>query len=160
MGIYLLVGSNLGDRYRNIQQAIHLVQDRIGTIIKASSIYESEAWGETNQPDFYNQVVEVETGLSHEKLLHQVKEIEKTLGKNKIGKWRERLIDLDILYYRNRIVKTSQLIIPHPEIQNRNFTLMPLCEIAKDEVHPLLLKTHEQLWQESQDPLQVWKKKD
>lgn len=160
MGIYLLVGSNLGDRYRNIQQAIHLVQDRIGTIIKASSIYESEAWGEMNQPDFYNQVVEVETGLSHEKLLRQVQGIEKTLGKNKIGKWRERLIDLDILYYRNRIVKTSQLIIPHPEIQNRNFTLMPLCEIAKDEVHPLLLKTHEQLLQESQDPLRVWKKQD
>lgn len=157
-GIYLLAGSNLGDRYSNLQEATLLVKERIGTIKEASAVYESEAWGETNQPDFFNQAVEVETELSHEALLYALQEIEKTLGKYKIGKWRERLIDLDILYYRNRIVRTNQLTIPHPEIQNRNFTLMPLYEIAKNDVHPLLLKSHQQLLQESKDPLKVWKK--
>lgn len=157
-GIYLLIGSNIADRYRNIQEATRLVHEKIGKVVQASAVYESEAWGETDQPDFYNQVIEVETNLSHELLLRQLQEIEKILGKHKIGKWRERLIDLDILYYRNRIVKTNQLTIPHPEIQNRNFTLMPLCELAKEELHPLLLKSHQQLLQVSPDPLKVWKK--
>lgn len=156
-GIYLLSGSNLGDRKRNLENALQLIQRRIGAVIKCSEVYGSKAWGEKDQPDFYNQVMEVETDIPHEPLLMQLQTIEKELGKLKVGKWRERLIDLDILYYRNRIVRTPQLIIPHPEIQNRNFTLKPLCEIAGEEVHPVLLKSHDQMLQESPDPLSVWK---
>lgn len=159
-GIYLLVGSNLGDRHNNLQNAIHLISHHIGTVSEKSAIYESEAWGETNQPDFFNQVINIETELSHEALLHALQGIEKKLGKYKIGKWRERLIDLDILYYHNRIVRTNQLMIPHPEIQNRNFVLLPLCEIAGEDVHPILLKSHQQLLNESPDPLKVWRVSD
>lgn len=156
-GIYLLSGSNLGDRKRNLENALQLIKGRVGAIINCSEVYGSKAWGETDQPDFYNQVMEVETNLSHEPLLMQLQTIEKELGKLKVGRWRERLIDLDILYYRNRIVKTPQLTIPHPEIQNRNFTLWPLCEIAGGDVHPVLLKSHDQMLQESPDPLSVWR---
>lgn len=157
-GIYLLAGSNLGDRYNNLQNAIHLIHNHIGTITEKSAIYESEAWGETDQPDFFNQIIVVDTKLSHEALLQVLQKIEKTMGKNKIGKWRERLIDLDILYYRNRIVRTNQLTIPHPEIQNRNFVLLPMNEMAGEDLHPLLLKSHQQLLQESPDPLKVWRR--
>lgn len=159
-GIYILLGSNLGNKFENLQQARHMVHTRVGPVIRASSLYESEAWGETQQPDFLNQVLEVGSRFSHEVLLHSLQAIEQQMGKHKIGKWRERLIDLDILYYNNRIVKTKELTIPHPQIQYRNFTLLPLCELEAETWHPLLLKSHQQMLSESQDPLKVWKVAD
>ncbi len=159
-GIYILLGSNLGNRFENLQQARHRVHTLAGTVLRASSLYESEAWGETQQPDFLNQVLEIAPRLSHEALLQTLQSIEKQMGKHKIGKWRERLIDLDILYYGNRIVRTHELTLPHPQIQYRNFTLLPLCELAAEACHPLLLKSHQQLLTESQDPLKAWKVAD
>lgn len=159
-GIYLLIGANLGERVQNLARARQLLIETTGKIIGQSGLYETEAWGEADQPDFLNQVLKIEAKLSHEALLQKTQVIEQAMGKIKIGKWRERLIDIDILYYNNRVVRTPILTIPHPEIQNRNFTLGPLCEIAGDEVHPLLRKSHQQLLAESPDLLKVWKYKE
>lgn len=156
-GIYLLIGTNLGERVQNLAKARQLLAETAGKVISQSSLYETEAWGEIDQPDFLNQVLRIETVLSHEALLQKMQAVEQIMGKIKVGKWRERLIDIDMLYYGNRVVRTSVLTLPHPEIQNRNFTLEPLCEIAGEEVHPLLHKSHRQLLAESPDLLKVWK---
>lgn len=154
-GIYVLLGSNLGDRRDNLQRALHHIGTKAGRILRTSAVYESQPWGEPDQPDFYNQVVEIDTPLPAEALLFALQAIEKAMGKHKLGKWRERLIDLDLLYYRNRIVRTGRLTVPHPEIQHRNFTLLPLCELVPDEMHPLLRLTHRQLLAASRDTLEV-----
>ncbi len=156
-GIYLLIGTNLGERLQNLAQARQLIGRMAGRIICQSGLYKTQAWGETNQPDFLNQVLQIKTRLSHEALLQQTQAIEQAMGKQKIGKWRERLIDVDILYYGNRIVSTPRLTLPHPQIPYRNFTLAPLCEIAPDQVHPLLRQSHQKLLAASPDPLKVWK---
>ena len=153
--IYLLLGTNLGDRAANLRTATQRIEQVAGPIVAASAWYETAAWGVLGQPSFYNQVVRVETSLGHEPLLHALQAIEQQLGKVKLGHWRERLIDLDILYYGNRLVCTPFLTLPHPELQNRRFTLVPLCEIAPQWVHPVLGKTQEQLLEECADGLGV-----
>ncbi|MEM9833268.1 MAG: 2-amino-4-hydroxy-6-hydroxymethyldihydropteridine diphosphokinase [Bacteroidota bacterium] len=156
-GIYLLLGSNLEDRDRNIQRARENIVQQVGSIVHTSGIYETEAWGVLDQPLFYNQVVQIETQLGHEALLRALQEIEQKIGKVKVGKWRERLIDIDLLYYGNRIVHTQTLTVPHPEIQNRRFTLAPLVELIPNELHPVLFQSHKNLLETTQDTLEVWK---
>ncbi|MGD1893194.1 MAG: 2-amino-4-hydroxy-6-hydroxymethyldihydropteridine diphosphokinase [Cyclobacteriaceae bacterium] len=156
-GIYLLLGSNLGNRAENLQNAQKYLGEQAGSIVAASSIYETEAWGFSDQPLFYNQVLQIDTQLGHEALLKVLLAIEKKIGKVKVGKWRERLIDIDLLYYDNRLVRTPQLTLPHPEIQNRRFTLAPLVELIPDEMHPMLLRTQRQLLESTPDQLEVWK---
>ena len=155
--VYLLLGTNLGDRAVNLHHATQLIQQTVGPVAEASSCYETEAWGVQDQPTFYNQVLRITTLLEHEPLLLDLQTIEQQLGKIKLGRWRERLIDVDILYFGNRLVRTSFLTLPHPEIQHRRFTLVPLDEIAPQWVHPVLGKTHEQLLEECSDPLAVKK---
>ncbi|WKN40530.1 2-amino-4-hydroxy-6-hydroxymethyldihydropteridine diphosphokinase [Tunicatimonas pelagia] len=155
-GIYVLLGSNLEDRGKNLQQAREHIVQQVGSIIRTSGIYETEAWGVLDQPLFYNQVIQIDTDLGHEDLLRALQNIEQKIGKVKVGKWRERLIDIDLLYYGNRLVRTATLTVPHPEIQNRRFTLAPLVELIPNEVHPVLLQSHQKLLAATPDTLEVW----
>lgn len=153
----MLLGSNLGHRSENLARAREYVSQEAGRILAASDVYETEAWGVQEQPLFLNQVIELRTEIPHEPLLSILQQAERKIGKVKIGKWRERLIDIDLLYYGNRIVRTPTLTLPHPEIQNRRFTLAPLVNLIPDMKHPVLLRTHRQLLQETTDTLAVWK---
>lgn len=157
VSIYLLLGSNLGDRLENITRARHEISRHIGPIITASSLYKTAAWGKTEQPDFYNQVLELATVLTPEALLITILEIEKQVGRVREERWGPRIIDIDILFYGNLIVSTDNLRIPHPEIQNRKFTLLPLAEIAGNFIHPKIQKTIDEILQESTDALPVEK---
>jgi len=154
-GIYLLLGSNLGDRRKKISAAGELISQLVGKIIKYSGIYESAAWGKISQPAFLNQVVEVSTKLTPYNLLTTLHQIENNLGRVRREKWAERVIDIDILYYNALIIKEQSLIIPHPEITTRRFTLVPLVEIANDFVHPELLKSNAKLLLACSDNLNV-----
>ncbi len=154
-GIYLLSGSNLGDKNANLEQAKTLIQSHIGSIERFSSVYETAAWGKTEQPSFLNQVIEISTSLSPGSLLNIALQIEQDMGRVRVEKWGERLIDLDILYYNDAVYSSSHLTIPHPGIPGRRFTLVPLVELAPGFIHPLLKKTNEVLLEECQDPLPV-----
>lgn len=154
-GKYLLLGTNLGNREKNLSSAIVEIRKYLGEILQKSSIYESEAWGFRDQPSFLNQVIRIKTSLSPEELLAGIAGIEEDMGRIRYEKWKERLIDIDILYYEDEIINQDQLVIPHPEIQNRNFTLVPLCEISGSGIHPVLKKTNLELLQASKDPLKV-----
>jgi 2-amino-4-hydroxy-6-hydroxymethyldihydropteridine diphosphokinase len=149
-GIYLLLGSNMGDRLHHLKEAT----DRLGDIVMSSSVYVTAAWGKKDQPDFYNQVIEVDSVLAPADLLKKIQKIEVDMGRKRIEKWGPRTIDIDILFYRNIIVSKDDLVIPHPEIQNRRFTLIPLRELT-NRIHPVLKKTISQLLEECKDPLQV-----
>ena len=154
-GIYLLLGSNLGNSLQMLAEARSHIENQIGRIIKSSTIYKSEAWGVEEQPDFLNQVVEIETELALDMILENIQSIEKKMGRIRYQKWHSRIIDIDILYAGTIQVNSDLLKVPHPENQNRNFVLVPMVEIAPDFLHPSLLKTQKQLLAESKDPLHV-----
>lgn len=139
--LYLLTGSNLGDREALLQQARTAIADQIGHIAKASGLYETQPWGLREQPDFLNQALLVHTQLLPPKVLEVAKSIEKTMGRKTVIRWGERLIDIDLLFYDAIIFESERLIIPHPRVQDRNFALAPLAEIAPDLRHPVLGKT-------------------
>jgi 2-amino-4-hydroxy-6-hydroxymethyldihydropteridine diphosphokinase len=149
-GIFLLLGSNLGDRFQNLSEA----RKRIGSVVQASPIYVTAAWGNTNQPDFLNQVIEISSTLNPEELLRNILDIEIAMGRKREEKWGARIVDIDILFYGDVIIKTPDLTIPHPEMQNRRFVLVPLLDIT-NKVHPVLKKTIGQLMEECKDPLEV-----
>ncbi len=153
--IYILLGANLGDPISQIEKAKDLLKEKIGNIIAESSIYESEAWGVEDQPIFYNQVICFETNYEPLYCLKLCQEIELHLGRIRSLKWGARLIDIDILYYNEDIIDEKDLKIPHPYIQFRNFTLIPLVEIAPDYMHPILNVTNKQLLTNSEDKLTV-----
>ncbi len=153
--VFLLLGSNLGNRNKVLSQARTLIGSRAGRVDKQSSIYETKAWGITEQPAFLNQVVRLKTRLNPHELLHTLLTIERELGRVRHQKWGERLIDIDILYYAKAVIITQKLKIPHPEIANRRFTLTPLAELAPQFEHPLLHKTHQELLNQCPDNLEV-----
>jgi len=152
---FLLTGSNLGDRYSNMNECRFQIE-KIIRIVKVSMIYESASWGIENQPEFLNQVIHFKTGLSAMELLLQTQKIELDMGRKRKIKWGSRLIDIDILYFGKQVIQLKNLVIPHPEIQNRRFSLVPLVEIAEDFVHPVLEKTNSDLLKMCKDPLKVW----
>ena len=137
-GIYLLFGSNLGDRLIQFADAVRLLQEHGIEIKRFSTIYETEPWGILDQPKFLNMVVEVETELLANQLLEKCLLVERQLGRKREVKWGARTIDIDILFYRDCIISSDSLKVPHPGIQDRLFTLIPLCELAGDEMHPEL----------------------
>lgn len=147
----LLLGSNLGDRLYYITQAGALISNRCGIIIKTSSLYETSPWGYVNQPFFVNQVMVIETKFSAENLLKELKKIESELGRGPSEKWKERNIDIDILFYNSEVIEQQGLVIPHPMIQLRRFTLVPLQEIMPDFVHPVLHETINRLVEKCND---------
>jgi len=152
---FLLIGGNLGDRLQNLEQASQQIAKNCGVVIKQSSIYETAAWGKTNQPDFLNQVLEIKTKLDATKLMSKIMEIEKLMGRERNEKYDPRIIDIDILFFNEEVINESFLKIPHPEIQNRRFVLIPLAEIAPHLLHPVLKKNIDQLLKECKDPLEV-----
>jgi 2-amino-4-hydroxy-6-hydroxymethyldihydropteridine diphosphokinase len=155
-GIYLLLGSNLGDRIDNLKQAVRYIWS-FSEIIKISSIYETAAWGVTDQPTFYNQVLEIKTATDPQSLLNEILKIEQHIGRIRKEKWGARTIDIDILYYGTKQLNQNDLIIPHPGIAERKFTLAPLVEIAPEFTHPVNGKTNTEMLELLDDQLSVKK---
>ena len=153
--VFLLLGANLGDRAEQLRIAAAEIDNRVGKVLQKSSMYQTAAWGNQSQPDFYNQVLRVQTPLTSERVLKEVLLIEQKLGRARNEKWGARTIDIDILYFGRTVVNLPQLTIPHPAISKRRFTLVPLVEISPSFVHPVLLQTNEVLLQECSDPLKV-----
>ena len=154
-GIYLLLGSNIGDRKSSLINAVDAIRKQIGPIIQASSIHVSSAWGLEDQPDFLNQVVRVHTNIDPFQLLKTIQKIEIELGRVRYEKWGPRIIDIDILYYNDQIIQSAELTVPHPAIPARRFTLEPLVELAPEFVHPVLQKSNTDLLSMSTDTLEV-----
>ncbi|HVS94080.1 MAG TPA: 2-amino-4-hydroxy-6-hydroxymethyldihydropteridine diphosphokinase [Mucilaginibacter sp.] len=155
--VFLLLGANLGDRRAHLQRAVQLLEKEVGTIVKQSSFYETQAWGKTDEPDYLNQVVQIGTALPPELLLQKILDIELLMGRKRVEKWGSRIIDIDILFYDSDIISLPRLEIPHPELHKRRFTLEPLSEIAPELVHPVFHKTIVQLKNELNDNLHVKK---
>lgn len=149
--VYFGLGSNVGDRGKNLQDALVCLERWSVKIIRASSLYESEPFGMKDQDWFFNMVAEGETDLSSADLLNAIGAIERSLKRDKIVKWGPRTIDIDILYYDDQVVDQPELKIPHPGITERLFVLLPMNEIASDYPHPLLHKTTSQLLNECPD---------
>lgn len=138
--VYIALGSNMGAREQALTDAVHRMADTIQP--KAfSNIYETPPWGFIDQPDFLNQVIRAETRLSPQDLLLELKQIESEMGREPSFRNGPRRIDLDILFYNHEIIIDDALTIPHPELVNRGFVLVPLLDIAADLVHPVENKT-------------------
>lgn len=153
---YLLLGSNLGDRQLYLERAKALIASEVGEVVAQSSIYETAAWGKTDQPGFLNMALAVETKLDPLELLDKVLGIELALGRVRHEKWGSRLIDIDIIFYGEEVVAIGdELQIPHPEMQNRRFVLQPLAEIAPDFIHPVLHQNLTEILASLSDSLSV-----
>ncbi len=152
---FLILGSNLGDRPAHIEKAGSLIKKKVGKIVAISSVYQTAAWGTTEQSAFLNQVLGVETKLTAEQLLIEVLAIEKSQGRIQGEKWGPRTLDIDILFYGDLVMNLPELTIPHPEIANRKFVLEPMLEVEPDLVHPVLKKTIRKLYAECKDSLPV-----
>ena len=154
---YLLLGSNMGNSVELLSTAIEQIEKNTGKLMLQSGLYVTAAWGNTSQPDFLNQVIVIDTNLAAGETLQSILSIEKSMGRTRTIKNAPRIIDIDILFFNNEIITRQDLIVPHPEIQNRRFVLTPLYEIAPQMMHPLLNKSIEQLLLQCSDPLAVKK---
>ena len=153
---YLITGGNIGDKKKNLEKAASHIEKKIGQILKSSAIYETAAWGNTDQATFYNQVLLVETSLLPNELMSSILDIEKKMGRVRTTKNAARIIDIDILFFNDEIIDTESVVVPHKEIPNRQFVLKPLLELAPDYVHPFLKKTITQLEAETTDTLEAF----
>ena len=154
MNIIILLGTNMGDRLENLSQAKTLMAPYV-QILQESKIYQTAAWGNTDQADFLNQGINVETDLSAEELMQVLLAIESKMGRERMQKWEPRIIDLDIIFYREEIHQTSLIQIPHPELQNRAFVLQPLLDLNPQFKHPILQQSIAELWGLCPDQLSV-----
>jgi 2-amino-4-hydroxy-6-hydroxymethyldihydropteridine diphosphokinase len=153
--LYLLLGGNLGNRTLYLQQARKRIAAQVGPVMRSSSLYETAAWGNTDQPSFLNQVLEVQTELMPEEVLQRINAIEQELGRIRQEHWGSRVIDIDVLFYDDLVLQTQRLTIPHPQLHLRRFTLLPLVEVAPGLVHPVLGKSIAQLLEACEDKLEV-----
>ena len=153
--VFLQLGSNLGEREQLISSAITNISTQIGTIISQSKIYESTPWRVDGQENYLNQIIEIKTELPADKVLELVLSIENDLGRVRLEKWGERLIVIDIIFFNDEIIETSDLCIPHKHMHERNFVLEPLNEIASTFIHPRYNKTVAELLKDSKDTERV-----
>ena len=154
---YLLLGSNIGNSKANLAKAITQIKKQIGSVTRQSGLYSTAAWGNTKQPDFLNQVIIVETKLSALQTMQIILNIEKKMGRVRTVKNAPRIIDIDILFFNNEIIELEQLAVPHPQIQNRRFVLVPLNQLSPSLKHPVFNKTVHQLLINCTDVLNVKK---
>lgn len=150
----ILLGTNLGQKKRNLLEAINSLS-AYNELYAFSKVYETMAWGLTDQDSFLNQVLVLKTNLQPIDLLHFCQNIENKMGRVRKQKWGERIIDIDILYYNQQIIDIEKLQIPHPFLHERRFTLVPLVEIMPNFIHPILLKTQQELLQNCSDSGEV-----
>ncbi len=157
--VLLLIGGNEGDRIDNIKQSKKLIEERIGQIANQSGIYESEPWGFEHAQNFLNQVLEVQCTMDAMDILEISQGIEKELGRSvkTSDGYEGRTMDIDILFYEDEIINTERLVIPHPHLHKRKFTLLPLVEKWDNFLHPTLIKTMKELLIECND--EGWVKK-
>jgi 2-amino-4-hydroxy-6-hydroxymethyldihydropteridine diphosphokinase len=156
--VYLLLGSNMGNSLAQLKKAKSLIQKQVGKVSRASAYYSTAAWGNTNQPDFLNQVIVISTKLKPEEVLAQILLIEKSMGRIRTVKNAPRIIDIDILFYEKEIINEKDLIVPHPLIQERKFVLIPLNELSPNFIHPVFKKNIHELLVKCKDNLPVQKK--
>lgn len=154
---FLLTGGNLGDRLQNLELAHKQIHQTCGQVVSTSAIYKTAAWGFTEQPDFYNQALEVQTFLSPDALMLALLSIEDKMGRKRTVKLGPRTIDIDILLFDNLVYQSPVLTIPHPHLAERRFALTPLAEIAANVKHPAFNKTINELLHECSDTLAVYK---
>ena len=155
---FVLMGSNMGDRVAILNEAVEMIKNRCGKIVKKSSCYESEPWGFDTEQNFINQAICVETDMSAHDFLKSLLKIEAELGrvrKEGVVGYQSRPIDLDVIYYGDMVNDDEMLVLPHPRLHLRRFVLKPLCDIAPDFVHPVLIKTNKELLDECVDSLGV-----
>jgi 2-amino-4-hydroxy-6-hydroxymethyldihydropteridine diphosphokinase len=139
--VYLLLGSNLGNREMFLQQAAHEIEKAIAPIAKRSTVHQTPAWGKTDEPDYLNQALLLKTDMPAAEILQTILAIELLLGRERIEKWGSRTIDIDILLYGDEIISQPGLIVPHPQLHKRKFAMEPLIEIAPKLVHPIFNRT-------------------
>lgn len=154
---YLLLGSNLGNSKIQLSKAIVQIEKQIGKVIRKSGLYSTAAWGNTKQPDFLNQVIIADTNLTAQQTMETILNIEKKMGRLRTVKNAPRIIDIDILFFNKEIIHQKDLSVPHPQIQNRRFVLVPLNELSPNLVHPVLKTTVHQLLIHCADTLNVKK---
>lgn len=155
--VYILTGSNMGNSLDNLELAASRIHESCGKVLQKSSVYKTAAWGNTSQNAFLNQVICIETTLGPQELLTNLLFIETQMGRVRNEKWEPRVIDIDILFYDTLQLNEPNLILPHPYIQQRRFTLIPLVEIAPQFVHPVLQQSMISLLTQCEDKLMVEK---
>ena len=151
MKYFLCLGSNLGDKEKNLTLALFLLEKEGVEIIKMSSLYETQPVDFPRQPWFYNQLVEVRAKANPEALLDLVKKIEQKMGRKRGQKKGPRIIDIDIILAEDSVIRKKDLKIPHPKMEKRNFVLLPFMEISPDTVHPVFNEDMRTLWKKSDD---------
>lgn len=142
---FVALGSNLGDRQGNLNRAVELLKQHGVEVLKVSTFIETEPYGVTDQPRFLNGACMVKTDLSPLELLRLLLSVEKEMGRVRLRHWGERNIDLDLLLYEGVIMDTEELRLPHPDMANRDFVMLPLAELAPSLIHPVLQKTMQEL---------------
>lgn len=145
---YVALGTNLGNLRQNLDDALNRLRGKGLEITQVSGYIDTDPYGVTDQPRFLNAVCEVKTELAAQQLLEMLLATELEMGRVRLRHWGERIIDLDVIFYGDEIIKTDTLTVPHPDMQNRDFVLRPLAEIAPQKQHPVLHKTVAQLWQQ------------
>jgi len=154
--LYILLGGNLGDKQKVLSEARIRLNKLLGKITAQSSVYETEPWGFESADLFWNQVLEISTSLSPKEVLRQTQQIELQMGRiRKESQYDSRIIDIDILFFGDKVIESENLIVPHPRIQERKFALVPLNEIAPGLMHPVIQKSIGQLLDECKDQLRV-----
>lgn len=150
--VFLGIGGNIGNKPKNFSKVHSLIENKLGTITKNSSVYETPPWGFSAKENFWNQVVEIQTELKPRKILAEIHEIENLFNRERhSGKYKSREMDIDILFYDADCTENDELTIPHRKLHQRLFVLVPLAEIAPDFIHPFFNKSNKLLLEQCKD---------